>query len=172
MKWLLLIPAALLVFGAAAALIGAFLPRDHVGTRSVTFRQTPAALFSVVRDFASLPTWRSDVRSVDILPFRDGCPCHRETTRHGTVNYLVRELRVNERLVLEIADENLPYGGRWIFEFFAASGGTELRITEEGFVKNVIFRFLARFAFGHAASLEGYLGDLAKKFAEPPPNFP
>lgn len=171
MKWLLLIPAGLLALVAAAALIGTLLPRDHIVARSAVFRQTPATLFAVVRDFAALPAWRTAVRSTEIRPPCEGCPCYREITSHGATTYLVREERVNERLVLEIADEKLPYGGRWIFEFRSASGGTELRITEEGFVKNVVFRFLARFVFGYAASLEGYLRDLAKKFDELPPEF-
>ena len=87
------------------------------------------------------------------------------------MTYLVREERAGERLVVEIADENLPYGGTWTFEFCAAPGGSELRITERGFVKNTVFRFLAHFVFGHTRSIETYLRDLAKKFGEPPPTF-
>ncbi|MEY2877871.1 MAG: hypothetical protein RLZZ15_251 [Verrucomicrobiota bacterium] len=172
MKWLLLILGALAALVAVMAIIGALLPRDHTATRAAQFRQTPAALFAVVRDFAALPAWRSDLTSVELLPARDGAACYREVSKHGAVTYRVREERAGERLVLEIADENLPYGGRWTFEFRAApGGGAQMRITEQGFVKNVIFRFLARFVFGYTATMESYLRDLAKKFGEPAPQF-
>lgn len=172
MKWLLLVLGALVALVAIIAIIGALLPRDHTATRAAQFRQTPTALFAVARDFAALPSWRSDLKSVELLPPRGGAACYREVSKHGAVTYLAREERPGERLVLEIADENLPYGGRWTFEFRAAPGdGAELRITEDGFVKNVVFRFLAHFVFGYTATMEGYLRDLAKKFGEPAPQF-
>lgn len=172
MKWILIILGALVALVAVIAVIGALLPRDHTATRAAQFRQTPAALFAIARDFAALPSWRGDLKSVELLPARNGAACYREVSKHGPVTYLVREERAGERLVLEIADEGLPYGGRWTFEFRTASGsGAEVRITEQGFVKNVVFRFLAHFVFGYTATMEGYLRDLARKFGEPPPQF-
>jgi hypothetical protein len=172
MKWFLLILGALVVLVAVMAIVGALLPRDHVATRAATFRQPPAVLFAAVRDFAALPSWRTDLKSVELLPPRNGAACYREVSRHGPVTYVMREERIGEKLVLEIADENLPYGGTWTFEFRAAPGGAELSITERGFVKNGVFRFLARFVFSHTSTMEGYLRDLAKKFSEPTPQFP
>ncbi len=171
MKWLLLILGVLTALVALIAIAGALLPRDHTATRAARFRQPPATLFALVRDFAALPSWRTGLKSVELLPARDDAAAYREVSEHGPVTYAVREERVGERLVIEIADAHLPYGGIWTFEFLAAPGGAELRITEQGFVKNVIFRFLARFVFGHTATMEGYLRDLAKKFGEPPPSF-
>ena len=170
MNWLLLAGGAFALLVVLIALIGALLSREHVATRTATFRQAPAVVFAVVRDFAALPIWRRGISAVELLPAYEGAVSYRENSRHGAVTYVVREERADTRLVVEIADENLPYGGRWIFEFRATSSGTELRITEEGFVKNVLFRFLARFVFGHTATLETYLADLAKKFAEPAPS--
>jgi len=73
-----------------------------------------------------------------------------------------------EKLVLEIADENLPYGGTWTFAFTPDGSGTRLQITENGFVKNPVFRFLARFVFGYTGSIESCLRDLKRKFGETP----
>ncbi len=172
MKWFLIVLGALVALVAVIAIVGALLPRDHTATRAAQFRQPPTALFAVVRDFAALPSWRGDLKSVELVPARDGLVCYREVSRHGPITYVVREERAAERLVLEIADDNLPYGGRWTFEFrVAPNGGAEMRITEHGFVKNVIFRFLAHFVFGYTATMESYLRDLAKKFGEPAPQF-
>ena len=70
------------------------------------------------------------------------------------------------RLVLRIATDDLPFGGTWTYEIAAVEGGATLRITEDGFVKPALFRFMARFIFGHTATIEQYLKDLGKKFGE------
>jgi hypothetical protein len=67
-----------------------------------------------------------------------------------------------------MADKNAPFGGTWTFEIAPAGNGSELRITEDGEVYNVIFRFMSRFVFGYAGSIEGFFRDLGKKFGEQP----
>jgi hypothetical protein len=49
-----------------------------------------------------------------------------------------------------------PFGGSWIIE--VADG--RVSITEDGEVYNPIFRFLARFVFGHTATIEQALKKL------------
>jgi hypothetical protein len=44
--------------------------------------------------------------------------------------------------------------------------GAALRVTEDGEVYNVIFRFMSRFVFGQTGTIERYLKDLGKKFGE------
>jgi hypothetical protein len=167
MKVLLLVLAGLVVLVAVLALVGSMLPREHRATRVATFRQSPETLFAVARDFGAHPTWRSEVKAIELLPPQNGIVSYRETSRHGTVTYRVKEERPNQRLVTEIVDDGLPYGGTWTLEFApAANGGAAVRVTEDGFVKPALFRFLARFVFGYASTMEGYLHALGKKFGE------
>jgi hypothetical protein len=166
MKWLLLLPVLIVVLVAALALVGSALPRRHEATRQAVFHRTPSELFSMVHDFANGAGWRSGLKGAELLPPRDGRPCFRENSRHGAVTYVVLEDRAPERLVVKIADENLPYGGTWTYEFFPVAEGTRLRITENGEVKNALFRVLARFVFGYTATIETYLGDLGRKVGE------
>jgi hypothetical protein len=119
-----------------------------------------------VRDFAALASWRSDLQSTEILPSRDGHVCYREISRHRPITYIVLEDRPAEILTVKIADENLPFGGTWTFEFSPTTEGGRVRITEHGEVKNAIFRFMARFIFGYTGSIDHYLRDLGKKFGE------
>ena len=42
----------------------------------------------------------------------------------------------------------------------AAEGGSDLTITEDGEVHNVIFRFMSRFVFGHTATMDTFLNHL------------
>jgi hypothetical protein len=69
--------------------------------------------------------------------------------------------------VTRIADPDLPFGGSWTYEIRAAEdGGSVVVITEDGEVRNPIFRFVSRFLFGHTATLDGYLRALGRKFSE------
>lgn len=167
MKWYIVLPAVLVSVVALVALVGALLPRHHEATRAADFARPPAALYAVIRDFAAQPTWRRGLKRVELLPAREGRVSYREESRHGAITYVVLEDRPGERLVVKIADENLPFGGTWTFLFAAAADGTRLEITEHGEVKNVIFRFLARFVFGHTKTIDDFLADLARKVGGP-----
>ena len=71
--------------------------------------------------------------------------------------------------MLRIVTAGSPFGGTWTYRIDpdADGGGAWLQITENGEVYNVFFRALARFVFGHAGTLEGYLRALGGKFGEP-----
>jgi hypothetical protein len=166
-KLFLLILASAAALVALIAIAGALLPREHVATRSASFNRPRAELYALARDFAAAPQWRSDVKSVELLPPRDGRVCYRETTRHGALTFVVLEDRPPEKLITRIDDAGLPFGGTWTFEFAAHDArAATLRITERGEVKNVIFRFLARFVFGYTKTMETYLRDLGRTLGE------
>ena len=164
MKMTLIILGVLVILVVLATIIGLLLPRDHTASRAAPFAQSPTLLFTAVRDFSALPSWRSGLKSAELLPARDGQASYRETGPHGPITYVVVEEKAAEKLVLQIADEALPYGGTWTFEFSPVGSGGMLRITERGFVKPALFRFLSRFVFGHTSTMETYLRDLGKKF--------
>lgn len=167
MKILLIVFASFVVLIALVAIVGALLPRSHLATRQVKFRVPASQIYAVARDFATHPSWRSGLKSVELMPSQDGRVCYRENSRHGPIAYVVLEDKPGEKLVVKIADEKLPFGGTWTFEFSdGTGGGGNVRITERGEVKNVIFRALARFVFGYNSTIEGYLRDLGKKFGE------
>ncbi len=161
MKIFLMLLGGLAVLGALVAAVGARLPRAHQASR-----QAAAALYAVVRDFAAAGQWRRGVQSAEMLPAVAGQVRYREVSGHGATTYRVLEDRPGQRLVVEIADRDLPYGGTWTFAFTRDGETTVLRITEQGFVGNPVFRFLARFVFGHTTTLEQYLRDLGRKFGE------
>ena len=166
MKIVLIVIGALIAVVAVCVLIGAMLPRDHAATRRAVYRAPREAVYRVVRDFAAATQWRTGVKGIELLPAESGHERYRETSSQGVVTYRVIEDRPAERLVVEIADVDLPWGGRWTYVFTPEGTGTALRITEDGFVKNPLFRFLARYVFGHTTTMEQYLRDLGRKFGE------
>ncbi len=126
--------------------------------------KTPHEVYAVVRDFASAPTWRTDLKAVDVLEPVEGRIRFQEESKNGRITYEVIEDVANEKLVTRIVDRDLGYFGSWSYEFLPADNGTRLRIVENGEVANVLFRFMSRFVFGHTATMDTYLHALGRKF--------
>jgi len=160
----------LAVVGAIAvvAVVGWLLPRDHVATRLGRYKQSQEAIWAAITDVEAMPCWREGLKAVKKLPDRNGLPAHLEVTSMGELPLETVEMNPPHRLVGRIGDAKLPFGGTWTYEISAAPGGAALRITENGFVSNPIFRFLSRFVFGYTGEIEKYLRSLAKKFGETP----
>ena len=160
MKWLWIAGGVLLLLVLAVAAVGAMLPQAHRATRRARFRQPPEAVFAVL---SGPPDWRGDVKASGQLS--DGRWW--EEDRHGKkITYELVENRPPLRRAVRIADRNLPFGGTWTFDIAPESGGSSLRITEDGEVYNVIFRFVSRFVLGYTASIESHFRDLGRKFGE------
>jgi hypothetical protein len=68
-------------------------------------------------------------------------------------------------LVARIDSKDLAFGGTWTYRIAPAPGGSDLTITEDGEVYNVIFRFMSKFVFGQHATLDTYLKNLQAKAA-------
>jgi uncharacterized protein YndB with AHSA1/START domain len=158
--------AGLALLAGVIALIGSRLPRAHSASRSVFIHQSPEQVYAVVRDFPSAPTWRTDLKRVDVEPQPGGRMHFCEEGKNGTVNFELAEDVPSKRMVTKILDTDLGYSGKWTYVFAAENGGTRVSITEDGEVSNVLFRFMSRYVFGQTATMDGYLNSLAKKFGE------
>ncbi len=145
--------------------IGAMLPLRHRAARRARFRASPGALYAVL---AGPPDWRTGVKGYGELPDADGRRRWWEEDSHGQkVVYELVEAQPGKRIETRLAQPGLPFGGTWTFDIAPlADGGSELRITEDGEIYNVLFRFLARFVFGYHRSIELYLRDLGAKFGQ------
>ena len=158
--------AGIALLAGIIALIGSRLPKAHTASRSVLLHKSPDEVYAVVRDFASAPSWRSDVKRIDVQT-QPGQRMHfREEGKNGTVNYELAEDVPSARMVTRILDTDLGYSGKWTYVFAPENGGTRVTITEDGEVSNVLFRFMSRYLFGQTATLDGYLTSLAKHFGE------
>ena len=164
MKWVFLVGGGLVLLIALVVLIGALLPRAHRATRQARYRQKPEAIYFTL---AGPVDWRSDIKASGNLPDRDGRKQWWEQDSHGhRVTYELVEDKMPSRRVTRIAERNMPFGGTWTIEIAPADEGSVVRITEDGEIYNVIFRFMARFFFGYTSSIEGYLRDLGHRFGE------
>lgn len=160
LRWLVIAGGALCVLLLVMFVIGYLLPVEHVATRSVILPESPERVFARLEDVSTYPQWRSDLSAVEAL----AGGTHRrwrERGRDGTITFEIVESRAPLRLVTRIADEQLPFGGGWTFDLAPDGRNTRLTVTERGQVFNPMFRFMSRFVFGHAATLERFLRDLS-----------
>lgn len=158
----LYIAGALVGLVVVMALIGLALPRGHVASRSVTVARSREEVWRALVDLDAQPRWRRGLRRLERL----GGTRFREVTSQGTILYEIVEELPPARRVTRIADDTLPYGGRWIYELEPAGDGTKLTITEDGFVKNPVFRFLSKTVFSPTATIEKFLADLTSHLVD------
>jgi uncharacterized protein YndB with AHSA1/START domain len=163
MAWIL--GAAVLVVIVAFA-IAASLPVKHVArTHAVLHCQLDEA-WRRLTTFSEYPSWRREIKQMEPA----GPRSWREVdTKGDAVTYECVELVPPSRLVRRISDRDLPYGGTWTFELAESSSGhTEITITEDGEVYNLVFRFVSRFLMGHHGTMTAFLEDFARTFADSP----
>lgn len=144
MKWILWTILSLVAIVGLVALVGYFLPVNHEASRSAEFSKPPAEVFALVSDLQNYAAWWPEaevkVAVVDSVP--------------------------PSKFVTKIVGET-AFGGTWTMEITPTPGGSRLTITERGEIYNPIFRALARFVFGHTATIESCL-DAARKTLAPP----
>jgi uncharacterized protein YndB with AHSA1/START domain len=150
----------LAVVGLMAA-VGSMLPVAHRATREASYPVSRDSLFVLITDVPRFPSWRSGVQRVEPRPPVEGRSRWREVGGDGEILYELVETVPGRRVVIRIADPDLPFGGTWTYELADSAPGTRLRITEDGEVHNPIFRFMSRYVFGHHSAIERYLADLA-----------
>ena len=156
---------AILLLVAVVALVGSRLPKNHTASRSILLHRSPKEVYDVVRDFNSSPSWRSGVKSVEVKTQPDGKTNFREVGS-DTIDYEVTEDVPGQRLVTRILNTDLGYSGKWTYEFLPEGDRTRVKITEDGEVSNVLFRFMSRYVFGHTSTMDSYLSSLSKRFGE------
>jgi len=126
------------------ALIGFMLPRDHVASRTARLPSPPPDVWREMVALSLEPRFQQGIRfEIDEdRPPAGAAPGVRIT---------------------RIADDKLPFGGRWIYEVAGEEGVSRITITEEGFVKNPLFRFLSATVFKQTATMEKFIRALAAK---------
>jgi Polyketide cyclase / dehydrase and lipid transport len=154
--------------GAAfmVVLIGFLLPKQHVASRAIALRRKPADVFQLISDFQAAPSWRSDVKQIELLPPSEGHIRYREKGADGTITMEIVESNPPARMITRIADKGLPFGGIWIFDISPTVAGCRLNITERGEIYNPVFRFVSRFLMGYHRTLDAYLQNVSRKFEE------
>src|SRR6266436_3090153 len=140
LTWLLVGVGTVVVIVLIALAVGTSLPRDHVATVRVKLAATPEAVWAVISDPSAAASWRTDVKAVVLLPPAEGRTAWQEQSGFGVVRFVMAEFDPPRRMVSRITNDDLPYGGQWEYVLARSGTGTELSVTERGFVKPPLFR--------------------------------
>ena len=139
MRWVIWVVGSLAVIVAVVAIVGSMLPQQHTASRTARVALAPAALYPILVQMAQAST---------DPPVR------------------VERQEPPSLLVTRISDPKLPFGGSWTYRLEpAGTAASDLTITENGEVYNVIFRFMSRFVFGHHATMDAFIRELQAKAA-------
>lgn len=160
--------AALIVAVLIIALIGVILPEKHVAIKTYHFEADPEKVWNLITDFQGQTSWRPKLERVERLPSQNGHEVWREVEgRRRQLSFETIKCSPPHILVRRIVDEGLPFGGSWTFEIAPETGGSRLTITEQGEVRNAVFRFVSRFLIGHTTGIETYANNLRQALNGP-----
>jgi len=166
MFWASIIIGSIVVVIVLVVVIGLALPKVHSASVTARYKQPPEEIFEAISDWRGFPKWRGDLKSVKERAGEAGRVSWIEIGRMGEMPLEVLESDPPRKLVCRIASNKLPFGGTWTYQIEPTADGCTLAITEDGEVYNPIFRFMARFFFGYAATLRAYHAALSRKFAQ------
>lgn len=171
-EWIVAIVGGLTAPFVLAAIVGLFLPREHVATRTVALKQSPPTVWQAITSFERIPAWWPPCVVVERLPDQDGRAVYKQSFQSGrrlqSITLEVVESVEPSRFVTRIADVKGPFQGRWVYELTAVDGGCRVALTEYGQIKNPLIRTMFRLAINKAQFIESYLVCLARKFGEQP----
>jgi hypothetical protein len=148
--------------------IGYWLPVKHRASRQAILPASATAAYAIVADLPHHAEWRKSVQRIELIPSVDGKVQFKEVGAHDAITFAIDEDIPGRRRVTRIADKSLAFGGTWTYEFAdKPSGGSTLRITEDGEVYNPVFRVMSRTVFPTHKTIETFLADLSAKMGAP-----
>ena len=161
MKWVLISVGIIALLIVVVLIIGKLLPKKHTATVEQKFTVEKSLLWNRIRNFDKHAEWRTSVSKTEVLnPTK-----WKEFNKRGEkITFEIIEEVPSERLVSKIVDDDLPFGGEWVFEITESGTQTVLKITENGEVYNPIFRFIGYFFMDESATMKQYMSDLEKSF--------
>jgi hypothetical protein len=164
---------------AVAYGVGATLPVDHTTSITGTVRAAPEKVFGLITNVAAGAAWRTGVKGVQVLPPEpdpNGPQDHWiEDLGHGTtMNFLAVRTQPltpqgQARRDVLLSDPGAAYGGTWTYELAPGSSPAEtiLTITETGFIRPPVYRFVMAHVLGMTKNLDQYMSDVKAAAARP-----
>lgn len=151
---------------------GRSLPREHEVRSSITLVAQPDTVFQTIRKIGNNPLWWSDLKSVRQVPGR-----RRETWEQnmgggmGLITIEIASLVDGQQMVTRVvqseeeSEAEPSWGGTWTYRVSPTASGTQVSITEKGWVDPPFFRIIMMVR-GKYRTVDSYLTSLAAHFDE------
>jgi hypothetical protein len=149
---------ALLVGGVYA--LGAATPASHSAEATREIAAPPERIAARIRAVEAYPTWRDGVAVENVTVSADATT-YVEIAEGDRIAYRLTEPETGARFIATITDETLPFGGAWTIDIAPTANGSRVSIREDGVVRDLLYRFFARYVFGYTSTMETYLDNLA-----------
>ncbi len=152
---------------AGVWLWGRSMPREHRASGSITLVAPTDSVYRLIRDIGGQAAWWGDVRAVRRVTGRARESWEQELKSSGSVRFEVSSFIDGQRLITTILnDDQQDFGGKWTYDVRRTASGTEVTITEDGWVEPPLFRVVQRLRGGPHRTLDSYLRSLAAQFGE------
>ncbi|MBI2408654.1 MAG: SRPBCC family protein [Gemmatimonadetes bacterium] len=156
----------LVLLVACVYAVGLSLPREHKVSSRIQLTAPRDSVWTVLRNFGDYPKWHPDFKSSVKGERRDGHEVWVQDVGGMTMSVEFLEIQPPSLLVTEIiTDEKSQWGGVWTYDVAANGTGTEVTITEEGWVKSPFFRVMMK-VMGTHSTMDGVLKHLGARFGE------
>ena len=171
-RTLLGLAALLVLVGIIAYADGASLPVNHVVSVNGMVSAPPTKVFELITGVAAAPTWRHEVKSVNLLPPIEGREHWVEDLGHGVqMNFIATRtdpVSAEGTARRDVLLNDASYGGTWTYELTPGptADQTNLKITETGYINPPIYRFMMAHIFGMTKNLDQYMTEI-KAAAKP-----
>ena len=150
-----------IVYGA-----GMTMPREHLASSRIQLTAPRDSVFAVLRAFGNYPRWNPDFKSSVRGQSRRGRETWVQEVGGMTMSVEFKTVEAPSRMVTEVVtDEKSDWGGVWTYDLVANGSGTEVTITEDGWIKSPLFRVMMK-AKGTHSTMDGVLKSLGARFGE------
>lgn len=151
--------------------LGLRLPPDHTARGEIVLSADQLRVFQILADVANYPVW-SPVTGVQPLK-PDDQGRERWTMRQGrhAFEITILDRTPTTRIVHQLRDERNVFGGTWTISLSTPTPTpphtqTRVTITEQGWIRVPIFRFIMAKFHDPSANLRAHLDALAKHLGQ------
>jgi hypothetical protein len=158
-----LILVILLAAGVVIYVDGTHLPVNHSVSVAGVVPAPQDKVFSLITNVAKGAEWRPAVKSVTVLEPDNGRDHWVEHLSHGQfMTFLATQTVPPVRRDVLLDEPKASYGGTWTYELAPGPtpSSTTLRITETGFIRPPVYRFVMAHIMGPTRNLDEYMKDI------------
>ena len=158
-----LVLVVLIAAGVIIYVDGTRLPVNHTVSVSGVVPAPQDKVFSLITDVKKGHEWRPAVKSVTVLDPDHGRDHWVEHLDHGQfMTFIATQTVPPVRRDVQLDEPKASYGGTWTYELAPGPtpSSTNLRITETGFIRPPVYRFVMAHIMGPTHNLDQYMKDI------------
>lgn len=160
MKVLAVLVLLLVVAGGLVYADGARMPVNHSVSVTGVVAAPQDKVFALITNVANGYAWRPQVKSVTTLDPDQGRDHWVEHYKYGQfMTFLAVKTAAPALRQVKLEDPKAAYGGTWTYELSPGPdpATTTLKITEDGFIKPPVYRFVMARVMGPTKNLDDYM---------------